>query len=386
MAEEKKPKIDLKARLGKNQPAAATPPPSPISSKPLGAGPIGGGVPVPPGSGVAPPPALGHAPATLDPSNPLAAAAQPYRAPAPAPPPQPARIEVDEVAVKDAARGALKKGVMIGMVGAVLVGAVTFIAGGAQENSKGRQRSVADAKFLSGEVTKAKDQLKSMAEKMDAGRNTLVKDKKFPDTLAKDLGAMNIDFDGQKLGGVRFAAFQKETPGQLIEFITAVQTLNDRKLQIINLLNKLQKPLTDQLAQAGKANLIHVVVIDKDQSGNLALLSALKEPLPLSAAPPASYTVVNPLSKSASTINRYTGGDLSKAAAIPVVPKSFDANCPSETAGLAAQLASQINKFVVDIQGEKAGPADPMGAVVDSKPHLIERAEKLETALKKIGD
>src|SRR6187401_735575 len=110
MAEEKKPKIDLKARLGKG---AATPPPpqatpggiplpvvqTPGTASPPASNPAtGGGRPVPPGIPVGPPPAFGKAPmVAIDPSNPLAAAATPYRAPTPPPPaapPQPQRIEV----------------------------------------------------------------------------------------------------------------------------------------------------------------------------------------------------------------------------------------------------------------------------------------------------
>src|SRR5207245_11624718 len=103
MAEEKKPKIDLKARLGKGA-GGATPPP-PVAGIPVPAvpsagasatageasptgSPGGGGLPVPPGIPVGPPPAFGKMPgAAIDPSNPLAAAATPYRAPPPAAPP-----------------------------------------------------------------------------------------------------------------------------------------------------------------------------------------------------------------------------------------------------------------------------------------------------------
>ena len=117
MAEDKKPKIDLKARLGKS-PTAQAPAtglggaPSSGRSAPTPVPPgTGSVVPVPPGVPVGPPSPFGIAPpkhhGAIDPSNPLAAVAAPYRAPAPqATIVQPQRIEVDEVAVHEARKGA----------------------------------------------------------------------------------------------------------------------------------------------------------------------------------------------------------------------------------------------------------------------------------------
>ncbi len=408
MAEEKKPKIDLKARLGKNQAAAppptagVTPPPAAVgapvpapSSSPTAPTPgvpvpvpapsasvVGGGLPVPPGMKPAAAPAL-------DPSNPLAAVVQPYRAPAPpapAAPPQPQRIEVDEVAVKDARGKALRQGILVGVVMAAITGVVGFIGGGARETSQGRAKSIEDAngeKGLSKDVKAARDQIKTISDKMEAGRNTLVKDKKFPNDLAKELAGINVDFDGGKLAGRRFSGYNQETMSALIEFITAVQTLNDRKLAIANLLGRLQKPLTEQLANAGKPTLQHVVVIDKEKDGpNFAILAPLKEPLPL-APLPSEFTFTDPFSRQPKKLNRYTGGDLSKPVAFHVVPKSVDAVCPNETAGQAAQLASQIGKFIADIQGEKVDPKEAM--VQEPKAGLLERADKLIGLLEKVG-
>src|SRR5438477_7330540 len=98
MADEKKPKIDLKARLGKTQlggsqaPAMSpTPMPpgmgsrAPVPGAPGSAPPpgmSGPGIPAPPGVPVGPPPPFGGGGAAvsspaLDPSNPLAAVAAP---------------------------------------------------------------------------------------------------------------------------------------------------------------------------------------------------------------------------------------------------------------------------------------------------------------------
>jgi hypothetical protein len=411
MAEEKKPKIDLKARLGKTAVGGQTPPPpvagggipapvpapsanniaAPISSS---AGKSGGGLPVPPGIPVGPPPAFAKAPAvSLDPSNPLAAAVAPARAPAPAAPSQPPRaqrIEVDEMAVQEARKGARKQGLIAGVVVAAVLGVVGYIAGGAQEASKGRSKSVADAKSLAGDVQKSRDQLKALADKVEAGRNSLLKERKFPDALAKELGGINIDFDGAKLGGVRFSGFPQETTSSLIEYITSVQTVNDRKSAIATLLTKLQKPISEQLAAGQKPPSVRYVVLlggPKDPAGNpFAVLAPLTKPIevtnPQQLQLPAEFTATNPITNANVTAPKYSAGNLDKPAGVYVVPKSMDAACPSETVGQMAQLGSQLSRLITDIRGEQAAPGGDV--VTESKPGLLERADKLVTALNRV--
>ncbi|HEY8075160.1 MAG TPA: hypothetical protein VIF62_13645 [Labilithrix sp.] len=410
MAEEKKPKIDLKARLGKANVGGATPPPpaaggipAPAISAP-NAGtnnvlapstpqssprPPNAGLPVPPG--IAPPPAMGRATpgVALDPTNPLAAAMAPQRAPisqAPKAPPQPQRIEVDEMAVQVASRGAFKKGLIAGVVVAAVLGAVGFIAGGANETSKGRQQSVTHAKELANDVQKARDQLKTIADKTDDGRKSLLA-KKFPDNLAKDLGGINVDFDGGKLAGVRFSGFSQDTASGLIEFITAVQTLNDRKNATTNLLTHLQKPITEAFAGGQKISVGYIVLLGggKDPAGNpFGVLASLQKPIevadPSKLQLPTEFTATNPMNGANVTAPAYKAGDLSKPSGIYVVPKSISAACPSETTGQVAQLGGQLSHLVNDIRGDTPVP----GAIEEPKPGLLERADKLIQALNKV--
>jgi len=407
MAEEKKPKIDLKARLGKTAVGGATPPPpaagipvpvpAPPSannvapaapSSPSGSG---GALPVPPGVPVGPPPAFGSKAPALDPSNPLAAAVTPYRAPTPPPPAapaQPQRIEVDELSLQEARKGARKQGLIAGLVAAVVVGAVGYIAGGASETSKGHQKAVNDAKSLAGDVQKSRDQLKTLADKVEAGRNSLLKEKKFPETLAKDLGAINVDFDGSKLAGVRFSGFPQETTSGLIEFITNVQALNDRKSAVASLLARLQKPITETLTGGQKQNITYAVFLGRqDPSKNaFALLAPLTKPIevpnPAQITLPTEFTGTDPVGRTNITAPKYTTGGLDKPSAVYVLPKSIEAACPSETSGSIAQLGSQLNKLITDIRGEQAAPGGDV--VTESKPGLMERADKLAASLNRV--
>ena len=406
MADEKKPKIDLKARLGKTAVGGATPPPPAVGGIPApaaaptpagssgsvapaptpGAVQSGGGLPVPPGIPVGPPPAFKSGAVNLDPSNPLAAAmAQPApaRSQAPAALPQPQRIEVDELTVQEARKGARKQGLMVGIIFGVVLGAIGYIAGGAQETNKGRTQSVAHAKSLAGDVGTSREQLKSLAEKLEAGRDKLAKEKKFPDTLAKDLSAVNVDFDGTKLAGVRFSGFTQDTTSGLIEYISSVQAANDRKNALMGLLAKLQKPMTEQLAAqaSGKPPAVSfVVLMDKDSAKNpYAVLAPLQKPLELSASMPAEFTAVDPRRKAAVTAPKLTS--LDKPGAAYVVPQSVDAAFPSETAGQVGQLVSQLSRLISDIRGEAPAAGE---AISEPKPGLLEKADRLVTGLNKV--
>jgi hypothetical protein len=402
MAEEKKPKIDLKARLGKTglNPAAQVPPPAagipvpapapggPPPSRPPPQPPAGG-LPVPPGVPIGPPPGFGKGPgAGLDPSNPLAAAvAPPYRAPAPAAPAQPQRIEVDELSLQEARKGARKQGLVAGLVAAAVFGIIGFFAGGAQETKKGREKAVGDAKSLATDVNVARDQLKSLGDKLEGGREAL-RQRKFPDDLARDLGGINVDFDGRKLAGVRFSGFPQETTSGLIEFITGVQEVNDRKSALSSILARLQKPLSEQFAAGGKTSIGYVALLGKrDPSGNhFALLAPLTAPIevtnPAQISLPAELTASDPTGGGNVSAPPYKGGSVDKGAAVYVLPKSIEAACPSESAGQVPMLVGQLNRLITDIKGEEAAPGEEI--IRDTKAGLLERADKLVTGLNKV--
>ena len=399
MAEEKKRKIDLKARLGKAGAGAATPPPGAVaaipvpvpvpSSSPSRPPPTPSRPPPAVGVPVGPPPPFASSATALDPSNPLAAVAAPFR-PQPArvaAPAQPQRIEVDEAAVQQAASGARKTMAGVAVVLMILGIAIGFVAGGSSQQGDDRKKSIADAQDLSSAATKAKAQLTTLAEKLEAGRNTLANDHKFPDTLASDLGAVHIDFDGTQLAGRRFSGFSTDTMSTMLEFITSVQSLNDRKDLVVSLLTKLKGPITDQLAHAGQQSVKYVIIADRDPSGNaVAYIAPLTTPIavtPPSISLPPKYTFVNPLQQGNATADPFKSGDItSNHQALYVAPKTMEAVVPDAIADQSKQLASQIGNVIHDIRGDAQQQQD---IVTDAKPGLLEQVQKLIDGLAKVG-
>ncbi|HXX70004.1 MAG TPA: hypothetical protein VEK07_22685 [Polyangiaceae bacterium] len=387
MAEERKPKIDLKSRLQKmGAPPGATPPP-----------PVTGSVPAP-GRGPAPPPpasmppgmprpGMSARPPPVDMSSPLAAVAQPFAVPAAAVAvvPQPQRIEMDEGVVRQARSSSFKRGLMVGVVfgGALL--ALGWVAGNAASQGAAHAQGVHDAHDLAGDVLKAKDSLDQLKQKLMDGGKALIADRKFPTDLGQQLSGMNVDFAGDKLFGRRFSGVPADTTRQLFDFITRVQALNDKKDLVVSLLAKLQKPITEELSRPpGQLPISYVVVVDKDTPSSGAFLAPLAAPI----APddkngvPGDLTFANPRGGGNVKLPRLVTDKVPPTgAAITVVPNTFEKVCPSTTRGQIAQLMSSMNSLVDDIQGQKAE-----GDVIsEPKPGLSDVAAKLADQLGKVN-
>jgi hypothetical protein len=164
-----------------------------------------------------------------------------------------------------------------------------------------------------------------------------------------------------------------------------VQTLNDRKDLVIALLNKLQKPITEELSRpAGQLPVSYVVVVDKDTASSGAFLAPLASPLlpDDKGGVPNELTFLNPRGSSNVKLPRLDSDKIPPTgAAITIVPNTFEKVCPSNTRGQIAQLASSMNSLVDEVAGQKSGGE----AITESKPGLSEMAGKLADELTKVN-
>jgi hypothetical protein len=352
MTEEKKPKIDLKARLGKTSGA---------SVPPAGASEAGEAIPAPAASA----PAAAQAPVSA-------------AAPAPAPQPVLQRFEIDESEVVDARKAGFKQGVTVAIVVGLAALGIGYAAGGASEKSAGRAKASADMVDLAKRADDAKAKLTALQEKLEAGKKDL-QSKKYPESLASDLGAINVDFDGSVLGGRRFSGVSLETTKELVDFATDVAAINDRKGMIATLLGKLKEPIEKKFKGGEKAMISYAVVVEGGGKGGpvFASLAPLAKGLEDGSALPGAFKVSS--GKSQSEVPAYTKGDAA-GKAIAVKAGTFEAACPDETRGAQAQLIAQLQGLISKLKGE-----DPTSSP-DAKAGLVERASKLSTALKKAGE
>jgi hypothetical protein len=398
MAEQQKPKIDLKSRLQRMGPAPGT------TQPPLGPGSIpvpGLQLPVarsiPPmgpaaGASVPPPPGMPMSgrsvpAAALDPRNPLSAVAHgTFKQSGPAAPMmQPQRIEVDEGAVHQARSGGRKQGVVIGLVLAIGAGAVAWVGGSASQQGAARSQGVHDAHDLAAELVTTKGSLDQLDQKLLEGAKDLVSDRKFPKDLAQQLSGLNIDFGGDKLFGRRFSGVPADTTRNLFDFITRVTALDDKKGLIVALLNKLEKPITDELKRApGQLPLQYVIVVDKETPNMGGFLAPLASPLGPETGVPNELTFLNPRGSGNVKLPRLTSEKIPKdGAAITVVPNTFEKVCPSAQHGQIAQLVSSMNSVITDIEGQKA--AEGGDVITETKAGLGDVALKLADSLNKVN-
>ena len=388
MADEKKPKIDLKSRLKKDAP---TPAPGPAGIAPAAVSQPAGPPPGVSGPGLPVPPGVPVGASAIDPSNPLAAvvAPRPMSVPVPA---QAQRIEVDEMAVQQAAAGARKTGFVFALVALVLGAGVGFVGGQAKEAGDGSKQAKNDAKELKTAVDAAKTKIEDMATKLEAGTKQLTakEGRAFPKDLANQLGAINVDFDGSKLAGRRFAGFPQDTSTQLFDFVTNVTALNEHKTAIKNLLTKLEKPITEQIAasSSGQHSIQYVVLLGgtsaKDPGGNyVANIAQLNPPISFTGETPSMPNDIKANFAGQNVgVTKYKGGAINEPSAIYVTPGSYDAVCPAETKSAIAQLAIKIGDLITEIRGQAKNP----DIIEDTKPGLLEQADTLSKGLEKVGN
>jgi hypothetical protein len=326
----------------------------------------------------------------LDPNNPLSAVVQPYRNQAAVQAPvlaQPQRIEVDEVAVMQARSGGFKRGIVAGIICGVAFGVLGYFGGSASTQGAARSQGVRDAHDLAADLGKAKDSLDDLKQKVQDGGKSLIGDRKFPADLPKQLSDVNVDFAGDKLFGRRFSGVPADTTRELFDFITRVQALNDKKLLVISLLNKLQKPITEELSRpAGQLPISYVVVLDQNTASSGAFMAPLATPI----APddkngvPNTLTFLNPRGSGNVQLPRLEGDKVPKdGAAVTIVPNTFEKICPSATRGQIAQLMSAMNSLVDDIGGQKAEAGGDV--ITETKAGLDETAAKLADSLSKVN-
>jgi hypothetical protein len=393
MAEDRKPKIDLKSRLQKmGGPAAATPPPPAMGSVPAPSM-----APVrPPSMAPVPPaiqapsmaPGVGR-PASARPAagfDPLAAAAQPFKQQGPVMA-APQRIELDDGVVRQARRGGFRSGLTAGIVVGGMFLVLGYVGGNAATQGADRSKGVHDAHDLGADLLKAKDSLDQVKAKLQDGAKSLVADRKFPASLGQDLAGMNVDFAGDKLFGRRFAGVPADTTRQLFDFITRVQALNDKKDLVVSLLAKLQKPITEELSRpAGQLPISYVVVLDKDTANMGAFMAPLATPIlpDDKAGVPNELTFLNPRGSGNVKLPRLTTDKIpSTGAATTIVPNTFEKVCPSATRGQIAQLVSTINSVINEIEGQKSPEGGDV--ITETKAGLDEVAAKLADSLNRVN-
>jgi hypothetical protein len=377
MSEDKKPKIDLKARLGKKtvsapvaSPGASIPPPAGIAR------PSGVGIPAPPfqsqtGSTRPPAPAV-------DASNPYGA-----MSPAVAPRVEPTaiKIELSDEVVR-AQKSGKTKVLVLAIITAVVGGFVGFTLGGASERGKGQEAALQGAQDLTKEVEAANAKIEELANVLKSAREKLGK-AQFPEEEVSKLGAINIPFAGANLSGKGIGRFKSDVLTMLIDFASSSSEANDQKETIQNVLNGNKKGVQEFLDSQTKPQVRWSIIVGGSPMGPIASMQPVPAPFLLTSdekkdgkayAWPDSFDLMSGGKKQ--TIKRYTKGEAATedATFIPVDPSTQALVCP-------ADVLVRIRRELTNMEEVLRGNPTPG----EEKTGLLESGQNLVKKLKQIG-
>ncbi|MEY4544166.1 MAG: hypothetical protein RL685_361 [Pseudomonadota bacterium] len=350
-----KPKIDLKARLGKRPggtPASASiPPPVGVNpGPPSAANPMmGGGM----ASGH-----VGHPGAypSAQPQRPSfdAMGVGAVQAPAPirAPVTQSAAEAEEEFrAVRQSGR---TKTMVLAAGTAVVGGILGFAIGGLSERNSVAEVAVLGSKQLSADIDAANKKVVELEQVVTAAGKAL-KDGKYPENEVKALGGLNVPFDGTNLAGKGIGRFKPQVLTMLINYAEAVAKVNTQKDKIRSVLSVSKPAVEDLLTQNTTPQVRWGLTVQSTPQGPWGILGPLPAAFPVSGGWPAQIE----LGEEKRGLKRYSGGDAS-GQLIPIAPQSHNAVCPNDTMTRLRREVGDLDKLML---GDKTPGQETDGIV-----------------------
>ncbi|MCA9600113.1 MAG: hypothetical protein KC776_42715 [Myxococcales bacterium] len=377
MAEEKKPKIDLKARLGKKT----------ITSP--------GGPSIPPPVGLPKPSGIPAPPFQSQPSRPKVDASNPYsaisaeQAPARAEP-QAIKVEMSEEVVAAQRKGRAKVAILA-VVTAFVGGLVGFAVGSGVERGKGAEKAIAGAGDLAKEIDDTNAKIEELAEVLKSAREKLSSNK-YPEEEVSKLGGIDIPFSGANLTGKGIGRFKPEVVTLLINFAGGATEANEQKDKIRNILTGAKPAITDYLAQKETPKVRWGAYFENGPYGPWVSMQALPDPFLVKPADkdkdkkkdekakPFKWPEDFKISQRGKEykLKRFTSGDPSKNRGdpeiIPVNPDTQDDVCPTDT---LVRLTRELRDMETVLRGDKSDPANEKDGLIDTGKVLLDQIKSI---------
>jgi hypothetical protein len=367
MSDQKKPKIDLKARLGKKTVTA----------------PVGGPA-IPPPVGIPKPPIMSAVPAIhgvvaapaaapqVDPSNPYAAIEAHH---APKVEPKAIKIEMSEEVVQAQKKGRSRV-LMLAGITAFIGGIIGFAFGSGSERGKAADTAVAGAADLVKEIDAANTTANKLSDVLSAAAEKLAKGE-YPEAQVSELGGINIPFEGANLADKGIGRFPRALLTMLVTYANRSQEANDQKERIARILSNARTGLQELLAAKTNPKVRWSVFVQPSPQGPVANMQPLPASFPAGQPWPAEFKIPN--GQQTLTLKRYTSGDPSasepdKFQLIPVAPGTESSVCPSTD---IIRLRNELGDMQRILKGDQTPGNEKAG--------LIELGTQVTDALKKIG-
>lgn len=359
MAEQHKPKIDLKSRLRKQTVSSPTgssiPPPV-----------VGKGIPAPP---------FGRP--KVDPSNPYAAV-ESAQAKAK---PQAIRVEMSQEVVEAQKKGRSR---MIGfaMAAAVVGGGVGFAIGSGYERGKAADLALGGAKDLAKEVDEATAQGEQLADVL-ASAGQKLSDGKYPEEEVRRLGELRVPFEGANLAGKGIGRFRADVVTMLVDYTSKAEATNEQKDRVQRLLSGSRKAIEDFLSQKEAPKVRWSVFVGYGPNGPWASMQPLPTPFLVKSDEkkdgkkyewPSEFTIKE--GGKDVKLKRWSSGNpiASPPELIPVDPDSQSLVCPADT---IFKIAREVQSLEGVLRGEKNAAGDREAGLLDLGTSLVEKLKQI---------
>lgn len=369
MAEEKKPKIDLKSRLGKKTVSAPSGPsiPPPV------------GLPKP----AIPAPPFGSSPS--QPARPQVDASNPYsaisadQAPVRAEP-QAIKIEMTEEVVAAQKKGRAKI-VVLAAITAVIGGLLGYAFGGSRARNEAAQAAVTGAEELAKEVEDANSKIDELAEVLKAAQGKL-KDSKYPEEEVQKLGAIDIPFKGANLTGKGVGRFKADIVTMLVSYASGAHEANEGKDKIRSLLSSAKPAIEDLLAQQTTPKVRWATYIENGPGGPWMSMQPLPEPFLVEKKDDKNYKwpveFKIPQGGKTFTLKRYSSGDPTKAKAgepyiVPINPATQNSVCPSD---IQTRLVRELRSLEEVLRGDPT-PGQEKDGLMTTGSQLVDKLKNV---------
>jgi len=358
MAEQQqnKPKIDLRARLGKKTVGTAGPSiPPPMAT--------GASIPAPPFAKSTPPP-------SMEPERPRFIE------------PQAIKIEMSEEVVEAQKKGK-NKIIMMAAAAAVIGGVIGFAFGSGVEKGKKHTIALQGAELLAADVDKASAEIDKLDEVLKKVGLKL-SDGEFPETDVAALSEVSIPFDTSYLLGKGTNLMSAKVNDMLLDFSSQSVEANELKDEIARQLGSLKAEFAEHAKEAQSPKFRWTVFLQNGAHGPVATMQKLPEPFLITDKDKKDYAWPEEVEVAEGDkkvkLKLYKDGNpvASSPLLIPLDPAS-----PGTTLLDDYNVKYyELRKRVGDLQGVLKGDNSDPG---NEKTGLVDLAKALTDELKQIG-
>ena len=362
MSDQNKPKIDLKARLGRKTVGGGGPSiPPPMAT--------GSSIPAPPFASRPPPAAISEAP------RPMVVQ------------PQAIKIEMSEEIVEAQKKGRTK--VMMIAAGAAVVGMILgYVFGDGAARRTAQNNALVGAEELAKDVDAANAEIEKLGKLLGDAKRDL-SDGKFPEEAVRGMGDVQIPFDGTHLVGKGTQLMSVDVNRMLIDFAGNAQSANEQKDRLQRVLGNQRKALEELFAQKEKPKFQWSVFVTNGPHGPMASMQPLPAPFFVTSKDPMKDKdgkdvpfawpdeIEVPDGDKKLKLKRYSKGEAvsEDPQFMPVDPDSQSLVCPVDTMIL---LRKEVVALETLLTGDLSDPTN-------EKPGLVDTGKKLIDDLKSIG-